>query len=69
MTRYAGHDDQLSTKYPAMDRFRIHTLDKLLKTEENTHFKEQIQKIRDQKWKILESGAKKREKSVIKDPR
>ena len=29
--RYAGHDDQLSRRYPAMDQFRIRALDRLLR--------------------------------------
>ena len=31
VTRYAGHDDQLSQRYPAMDQFRIRALDRLLR--------------------------------------
>lgn len=30
VTKYGGHEDQLSQKYPAMDRFRIRTLARLL---------------------------------------
>jgi len=30
VTKYGGHDDQLSQKYPAMDRFRIRSLARLL---------------------------------------
>ena len=30
--KYAGHNDQLSKKYWGMDRFRLHAIDKLLKT-------------------------------------
>jgi glycosyltransferase involved in cell wall biosynthesis len=32
ITKYGGHDDQLSQLYTAMDRFRIHALHRLLKT-------------------------------------
>jgi hypothetical protein len=32
ITKYGGHDDQLSQQYPAMDRFRIQALHRLLKT-------------------------------------
>lgn len=32
ITKYGGHDDQLSQQYMAMDRFRIHALHRLLKT-------------------------------------
>ena len=34
LKKYGGHPDQLSTKYPAMDRFRIIALDKLLRTQQ-----------------------------------
>ena len=33
VTRYAGHDDQLSTQYPFMDRFRVRALHRLLASE------------------------------------
>ena len=33
ITKYGGHDDQLSQLYPAMDRFRIHALHRLLRSE------------------------------------
>ena len=32
ITKYGGHDDQLSQQFPAMDRFRIHALHRLLKS-------------------------------------
>ncbi len=32
ITKYGGHDDQLSQQHPAMDRFRIRILHRLLKT-------------------------------------
>jgi len=31
ITKYGGHDDQLSRRYPAMDRFRVRALEKLLR--------------------------------------
>ena len=37
VTRYAGHDDQLSQHYPAMDQFRIRSLDRLLRDAELEH--------------------------------
>lgn len=30
--KYGGHEDQLSRRYPAMDRFRIRALEKILRT-------------------------------------
>jgi hypothetical protein len=32
ITKYGGHDDQLSRQYPAMDRFRVRALHRLLDT-------------------------------------
>jgi hypothetical protein len=33
VTRYAGHDDQLSQQHPVMDRFRIRALHRLVTTQ------------------------------------
>jgi glycosyltransferase involved in cell wall biosynthesis len=52
-TKYAGHDDQLSTKHHSMDRFRIKAL---LKHSHLTEVKLEIEK----KCNILINGAKKR---------
>ena len=30
IVKYGGHDDQLSRRYPMMDRFRVHALERLL---------------------------------------
>ncbi len=35
ITKYAGHEDQLSFKHWGMDRFRVVTLEKLLQNEKN----------------------------------
>ena len=35
ITKYAGHEDQLSFKHWGMDRFRVITLEKLLQNQEN----------------------------------
>lgn len=32
ITKYGGHDDQLSQRYPAMDRFRVRSLARLLES-------------------------------------
>jgi len=34
VTKFGGHEDQLSKKYPLMDKFRIYALEKLLKSGE-----------------------------------
>ena len=34
IVKYGGHQDQLSRRYPAMDRFRVRALDRLLRDDE-----------------------------------
>lgn len=53
ITKYAGHEDQLSFKYWGMDRFRVLALEKILETEK----KESVQKSLVQKYKLLLKGA------------
>lgn len=59
-TKYAGHANQLSFKYFAMDRFRIEAL---LKHSEHKSVQEEIQK----KLAFLEKGALKHQNSAILD--
>ena len=40
--KHGGHEDQLSARYPAMDRFRVEALQKALDRETDPHFVEQI---------------------------
>lgn len=59
--KYGGHADQTSHKYPAMDRFRIQSLTKILKS--NILSKEQIiaaKTMLEAKIEIFEKGAAKR---------
>lgn len=61
IVRYAGHADQLSQKYPIMDRFRIKSLQKLLKNKDLKP--EQALAVRNmlqQKARIIAQGAFKR---------
>jgi glycosyltransferase involved in cell wall biosynthesis len=60
--KYGGHEDQLSRKYPAMDRFRVQSLARLLKNELHPDFKKKIIYILEEKLKILIKGYEKREK-------
>ncbi|CAI6144350.1 MAG: hypothetical protein SPLUMA1_SPLUMAMAG1_01620 [uncultured Sulfurimonas sp.] len=62
--KYAGHEDQLSFKYWGMDRFRVFTLEKLLKNE-NKISDEKIQMIKKEllkKYTLLLKGAVKYER-------
>ena len=64
ITKYAGHEDQLSFKHWGMDRFRVVTLEKLLEEQENISkvkhqlLKEELLK----KYTLLLKGAIKHEK-------
>ena len=64
ITKYAGHEDQLSFKHWGMDRFRVISLEKLLKDKENIDeskhqlIKEELLK----KYTLLLKGAIKYEK-------
>ncbi len=60
--KYGGHEDQLSRKYPAMDRFRVQSLARLMKNELHPDFKKKIIDILEEKLKILIKGYEKREK-------
>ncbi len=60
MYRYEGHEDQLSHKYEAMDRFRIYSLEKLLINEQEPEIKVMIKNVLEQKQKIYINGVKKR---------
>jgi glycosyltransferase involved in cell wall biosynthesis len=60
--KYGGHDDQLSRKYPAIDRFRVQSLARLLKNELHPDFKKKIIDILEEKLKILIKGYERRGK-------
>lgn len=62
--KYAGHEDQLSFKYWGMDRFRVFTLEKLLKNKNKISDKK-IQMIKKEllkKYTLLLKGAVKHER-------
>jgi GT2 family glycosyltransferase len=60
--KYGGHEDQLSKKYPAIDRFRVKSLFNMLKKEELPHFRKKIIPILEKKLYILIQGYEKRQK-------
>ncbi|GJM12121.1 MAG: glycosyl transferase [Pseudohongiella sp.] len=63
LRKYGGHDDQLSSKYWGMDRFRVQALDKLLESGELDEDQEALAKaMLLQKADILRNGAVKRGK-------
>ena len=59
--KYGGHDDQLSSSEPAMDRFRIYVLLKLLRFAELSRAQRvETLGVLAEKARIVASGAKKR---------
>jgi glycosyltransferase involved in cell wall biosynthesis len=60
--KYGGHKDQLSRRYPAMDRFRVKSLIRLLEHEPHPDFRRKIINVLEKKLKILINGYEKREK-------
>lgn len=68
VTKYGGHEDQLSRKHWGMDRFRIYALDKLLQNK-TLNQKQEYQAVNMllYKTKILQKGAlKHNNESMIK---
>ena len=59
-TRYAGHNDQLSSLTKALDQFRIYSLKQLLKQESSEVYRTLIKEALVKKEKIMDTGAKKR---------
>ena len=53
ITKYAGHEDQLSFKHWGMDRFRVKALEKLIESEK----KEQVLETLVKKYELLLKGA------------
>lgn len=61
ITKYGGHEDQLSTAYPAMDRYRVQSMMKLLDECQLTDAdRQEIHSVIYQKSTILFHGAQKR---------
>ncbi|MBU0633181.1 glycosyltransferase family 2 protein [bacterium] len=66
IVKYGGNDDQLSTKYWGMDRFRVKALEKLLALypEGTSHVREdEVKEMLVKKYKLLLQGAQKHQKS------
>lgn len=59
--KYGGHKDQLSGKYPAMDKFRVRSLAGLLERESDPYFRHKISQVLKRKLVILIKGYDKRQ--------
>ena len=59
ITKYGGHDDQLSQKYKAMDYYRVKSMYTILNKVMSVEKKEAVKKILTKKCNILISGYKK----------
>jgi len=60
VVKFGGHDDQLSRRYPAMDRFRVQSLMEQYDKEPYPEFREKLKKVINEKLSILYNGYKKR---------
>lgn len=61
VTKFGGHADQLSKAYPAMDRYRVLALERLIESGHLSDEKRRLtQTIRNEKLAILERGQEKR---------
>lgn len=69
IVRYAGHQDQLSVQYPAMDRFRLYALLKLLIIEPGMARPRALaaRAVALKKAQILKKGAEKRGRFAVKE--
>ncbi|MCF6237636.1 MAG: glycosyltransferase family 2 protein [Candidatus Marinimicrobia bacterium] len=61
VTRYGGHEDQLSKKYWGMDRFRITAMEKHLESKLNSDWKKSLIEELVFKCGIVAEGARKRD--------
>lgn len=57
IVKYGGHHDQLSAKHWGMDRFRVHTLEKILSQELTSEQRAAVKRVLAKKLTILEQGA------------
>ena len=65
LTKYGGHADQTSHRYPAMDRFRIQSLTKILASGRLTPEQAAAaQKMLEEKTRIFTQGALKRKQAI-----
>ncbi len=67
VTRYGGHEDQLSKKYWGMDRFRITAMEKHIDSDIDVHWKKTLLEELVFKCGIVAEGARKRDNPELSD--
>lgn len=68
ITRFGGHEDQLSTTIPVLDIYRMKSMVKLLKSSLlSAEQRLQVQAVLEKKLKIVTNGAQKRSNQQILD--
>lgn len=67
VTRYGGHEDQLSRKYWGMDRFRITAMEKLIDISMNSDWKKRLLEELVTKSGIIAEGARKRDNPELSE--
>lgn len=60
VTKFGGHEDQLSKKYEIMDKYRIYALKKLMSYNLSKTQKQQVQNEIQEKISVIAKGAQKR---------
>ncbi|MCF7803849.1 MAG: glycosyltransferase [Candidatus Marinimicrobia bacterium] len=67
LTRYGGHQDQLSAQYWGMDRWRVQAMEKHADKDLPVEWKRALYKELIEKLEILHQGAEKRDKPVAEE--
>ncbi len=67
MTRYGGHDDQLSKKFWGMDRFRVTAMEKHIDSPLDPHWKKTLLEELIFKCGIVAAGARKRDNHELSE--
>ncbi len=67
VVKYGGHEDQLSRRIEALDRFRVISLLRILESEPESEFREKISGVLTEKFRILADGCRKRGKMLRLD--
>ncbi len=65
--KVGGHADQLSRRFPAMDRFRVYALGKALQGERRPEYRAALLAALETRLAILEQGSRKRDQAEAAD--